>query len=457
MKNDYAIVILAAGKGKRMHSPLPKPLNIVAGKAILAHIVTTVKDISPAQIIIVYSGDLSLYKAYITDSDVTWVEQQQQLGTAHAVAAALPYINASQSLVLCGDTPLVPSCELIRLLEQSKNSVGLITATPENPFGFGRIIRNKNNNLSAITEEKDASDAEKKIKEISTGIITAPTKFLTQALKLIKNNNNQGEYYLPAIIPLWLQHNAKVVTVAATDPMTVLGINNFVELAKLENYYQLQIANKLMIKGVRITKPESFNCHGTINADAGVKIANNVTIKGIVTLKAGCEIEANCILEDATIEENAIIKASSIVIGSLISKNAQIGPFAYVRANCNIKKDAKLGAFVEAKNTTLGDGSKANHLSYLGDAEIGTGVNIGAGTITCNYDGKTKHKTKIEDNAFIGSGTELVAPLTINKGSYIGAGSCITNDTPAEKLTIARSRQVVIDKWSEKQQENDKN
>lgn len=453
--NNLSVIILAAGAGTRMKSPQPKPLQEFAGSTILEHILESINKLQPKQIIIVYSGDLKLFTDIIKQDNVVWVKQEQQLGTGNAVQTALPQVTGSETIILCGDTPLVKASTLANLIDKSGKSLGLITAKLDNPFGFGRIVRNQESNLIKIVEEKDANEPEKEIKEISSGIIFSPTEFLKFSLARIDNNNAQGEYYLPSIIPIWLE-SGKVTTVLADQAVTVRGINTFSELAELEAAYSYEVAKNLMSNGVRMTNPHSFICLGEITAKPGVKIANNVTIRGKVTLEPGCIIESNCILEDVVIGENAIVKANSIVLKSEVASDATIGPFAYVRPNCSIGNQAKIGAFVEAKNTSIGIGSKANHLSYLGDTNIGSNVNIGAGTITCNYDGKNKFETNICDNAFIGSGSQLIAPLTIGINSYIGAGSCITDDTNSDSLTIARARQTTIPNWKKEQKVSDK-
>jgi bifunctional UDP-N-acetylglucosamine pyrophosphorylase/glucosamine-1-phosphate N-acetyltransferase len=448
--NDLSVVILAAGRGRRMCSPLPKPLQMMAGQPIIRHILTAVTPLQPQQIIVVYSGDKGLFQQHVPDEHVEWAEQTSAKGTGHAAACALPLIRGKRTLILCGDAPLITTAHLASLLTETEGGLGLISAHLTNPFGFGRIIRQADNSVIDIVEEKDASPREQAITEVSSGIITAPTDFLHTALKQLKNDNSQQEYYLPQIIPQWQQQGKPVQAVCINDSDSIRGINTFSELATLEALYQQRVANQLMQQGVRITQPASFNCHANVQAEAGVQIANNVTLHGNVTLGAGCEIGPNCVLTDCVIEANATIQANSVVTQSTVKSFASVGPFAYIRPGCTIDTHAKIGAFVEAKNTHLGPGSKANHLSYLGDATIGSQVNIGAGTITCNYDGQTKHQTHIQDGAFVGSSCQLIAPITIETGAYIGAGSCITKTAPSQKLTVARARQITVAKPKEK-------
>jgi bifunctional UDP-N-acetylglucosamine pyrophosphorylase/glucosamine-1-phosphate N-acetyltransferase len=447
---NLSVVILAAGDGTRMKSNTPKPLQKFTNATIIEHILSAVSELQPKQIVVVYSGDLAIFKSYTKNYNITWVEQKKKLGTANAVLAAIPAISGTQTLILCGDTPLITSNTLNNLVDNTYNKLGLITTILEKPYGFGRILRDNNGNLIKIAEEKDASVSEKNIKEISSGIFSSPTKFLVDALPKIGNNNSQNEYYLPDIIPIWLEDNSSITTVIAEDEMTVRGINNFSELAELESYYNYMVAKKLMLGGVKITQPNTLICNGNMNIDPGVIIENNVTLKGNITLKSGCHIEANCILENVIIDQDTKVRSNSIITESTIGKNATIGPFAYIRPKCNIANSAKIGAFVEVKNTNIGENSKASHLTYLGDSNIGNNVNIGAGTITCNYDGINKFTTTIEDNAFIGSGSQLIAPVKISNNSYIAAGSCITDDTESGKLTIARARQQTVNSWVNK-------
>lgn len=451
MHSNLAIVILAAGKGKRMRSTLAKPLHLLSGKAMLTHVLETALSLNPAQIIVVYNGDLNLFKAAAPPAEIKWVKQEDPQGTGHAAHIANPYITAAATLYLCADAPLVNLITLTDIIKQASDKfLGVVTATVAQPHGFGRIIRDIKGSLTAICEEKDATCQQRQIKEISTGIIIAPSEFLAKSLAKIKNNNAQKEYYLPDLLPLWLQSDKQIVTSMATPSYTALGANDPLQLAKLEKYYQQQRIEKLILAGVKVLNPTNFNYYGNLTAAAGVIIESGVTIKGNVTIASDSVIEANCYLENVTIAAKVIIQTNSVVKDSSIAHGASIGPFANIRPKTSIGRGSKIGAFVETKSISMGVNSKAGHLAYLGDCIIGNNVNIGAGAITCNYDGQSKHLTKIKDNAFIGSGSELVAPVTIGEGSYIAAGSCITENSTDFGLSIARSRQVNKVNWKNK-------
>lgn len=449
---DLAIIVLAAGKGKRMMSDLPKPLIEICGKPMITYLIETLSKLAPKQIIVVYSGALDHFQKALetcNNNNVTWVEQPEQLGTGHAALYAIPYVKASQTMFLCADAPLIKAATLQSLIDNANKSVGIITTTPKDPTGFGRIIRDQNYKFEKVVEEKDATCTERNIKEVATGIITAPTNFLATNLNKIANDNAQKEYYLPDIIPMWI-NNSKDVTIIKTEEYeTTLGANDPTELAILEKYKQQQIVTDLMLSGVKIINPETISIQGDVTIDPGATIEAGVAFKGKVIVKAGAIIGYHTVIQNATIGENANILPSCMITGASIAKNSTIGPFAHIRPNTHVKENAKVGAFVEIKSSTIGKNSKANHLAYIGDTEVGENVNIGAGMVTCNYDGVTKFKTIIEDNAFIGSGSYLIAPITIGKNSYIGAGSCITKSTPADKLTFSRSKQVSISGWAD--------
>ena len=449
---DLAIIILAAGKGKRMMSDLPKPLIEICGKPMITYLIETLTTLAPKQIIVVYSGAIENFQKALETCDnnnVTWVEQPKQLGTGHAALYAMPYVKASQTMFLCADAPLIKAETLQSLLDTANKSVGIITTTPKDPTGFGRIVRDQNYKFEKVVEEKDVTCTERNINEVATGVITAPTSFLATNLNKIANDNAQQEYYLPDIIPMWLNKSKDVTVIKTLEYKTTLGANDPTELAVLEKYKQQQIIKELMLSGVRVINPDTISIQGDLTIEPGATIESGVAFKGKVIVKAGAKIGYHTVIQNSTIGENANILPSSMITGSAIAKNTTIGPFAHIRPNTDIKENAKVGAFVEVKSSTIGENSKANHLAYIGDTEVGAHVNIGAGTITCNYDGATKFKTIIEDHAFVGSGSYLIAPITIGKNSYIGAGSCITKSTPEDKLTFSRSKQVSISGWGD--------
>lgn len=426
------IVILAAGGGTRMRSAIPKPLHKIGGKPMLEKVVEAAKKLTPEKIYVIYGNGGNKVKDAMSYLDVTWVQQKQQLGTGHAVLQAMPQINPdSRVLVLYGDVPLICPKLLEELVNKTpENELGLITAIIGNPQGYGRIIRDNTNNIIAIVEQKDADSAQQKINEINTGIMLAPAKMLQSYLGNLNNNNSQNEYYLTDVLAMAAHDNHRIQGVIATEFETVFGVNDKSQLAHLERYYQKQQARDFMLQGLTLLDPNRFDVRGELEFGQDVVVDANVIFKGKVKLGNNVEILANCVIEDAIIEDNCTI-----------------GPFARIRPGTHIKTGAHIGNFVELKKTTLGENSKAGHLTYLGDTTVGKDVNIGAGTITCNYDGVNKFPTIIEDNAFIGSDTKLVAPVTIGKGATIGAGSTITKNAPAEQLTLARSKQITLPEW----------
>ena len=431
------VVILAGGQGSRMQSNVPKSLHKIAGKAMLERVFETASsllDINKSNIYVVY-GDEKLKKE-LHHLKVKWVLQKEPLGTGHAVLQVAPFIeDDSRTLILYGDVPLITKELLQNLLDETPMaSFGLITAVLENPNGFGRIIRDENKKIVSITEQKDLTKEQIKenLNEINTGITLCPSKLLKEYLNKITNNNAQKEYYLTDVIA-FAKGNEKIVSVVAKKTEEILGINNKYQLALQERFYQRKQAKQLMLEGITLLDPSRFDLRGEIEFGKDVVIDANVIIKGKVVLGDNVQIHANSIIED-----------------SIIENNCSIGPFARIRPGTHIKANAQIGNFVELKKTQLGENSKANHLTYLGDAKIGCNVNIGAGTITCNYDGKNKYPTEIGDNAFIGSDTKLVAPVKIGKNATIGAGSTITEDAPDDTLTLARTRQVTVSSWKRK-------
>ena len=445
-----SIVILAAGQGTRMYSRIPKVLHRIAGKPLLEHVVRAAEKLKPAQPpIIIYGHQGDKVRHHLADLNVTWVEQTEQLGTGHALLQALPHIPENDRvLVLYGDVPLTSTATLKDFtLTTPIDALGIITANLSDPFGFGRIIRNAQNNIVDIVEQKDLTDMQQNINEINSGIYLFPANFLTQALPQIKNTNAQKEYYLTDVIKMAVGKNMSIKNIQPAITEEVLGVNDRVQLANLERTHQRQIAEKLMRQGVTLMDPNRFDVRGDVSIGQDVTIDINVILEGNVTIGDHCSIGPNTILRNVTIGNNVEIRANSIIDGAEISEHAIIGPFARLRPGTVLAPHTHVGNFVEIKNSFIGDSSKVNHLSYIGDSDIGKRVNVGAGTITCNYDGVNKHRTIIGDEVFIGSNSQLVAPITIGEGATIGAGSTITRNAPPHQLTICRAQQRSIENW----------
>lgn len=443
-----SIIILAAGQGKRMRTNTPKVLHPIAGTPMLERVINTALELKPNKIYVVYGNGGDRVKNSMQHLPVNWIHQEKQLGTGHAVLQALPNINDEQILVLYADVPLITRDTLQQLLtETANNSIGVLVANRTEPKGYGRVIRNKKGHLTAIIEDKDTNAKQKKITEINTGILVAQTKLVKKWLPKVKNNNVQGEYYLPDIIPLAVKDKKKVIGVMANSVEETQGVNDRSELANLERYYQLQTARQLMLQGVTIVDPQRFDLRGELTVEHDVTFDINIVIEGKVSIGMGSKIGPNTVLRNVVIGKNVEILPNCVIEDAKISDQCKIGPFARLRPGTELAENAHVGNFVELKKTRLGVNSKANHLSYLGDAVIGKDVNVGAGVITCNYDGAGKYQTTILDGAFIGSDTQLVAPVTIGEKAYIGSGSTITRDTPAGKLTLSRVKQVTIENW----------
>lgn len=449
---DLSIIILAAGKGKRMRSTLPKVLHRLAGLTLLERVVNTAKQINE-NIYVIYGYGGEAVKTESSHLSVTWVEQRELLGTGHAVLQALPLIpDHHQVLILVGDSPLVSAATIKRLIETTtththSDSIGLVTTEVDDPAGFGRILHDQTGKVLGIVEERDATTKQKKIKEINSGIITAPAKKLKEWLPALKSSNAQGEFYLTDIIEMANREDLHVQSVLVDSSSEVLGINDRIQLAKCERSFQNRQAEKVMLTGVTLLDPERFDLRGTLRAEQDVIIDINVILEGEVIIGSRSTIGPNCVLKNVHIGKDVEIKPNSVIEDAVIEDHCVIGPFARIRPQTHIQQRAKIGNFVELKKTTVGKDSKVSHLSYIGDATIGKSVNIGAGTITCNYDGINKHQTIIEDDVFIGSDSQFVAPVTVGKGAYIGSGSTITKDVPAHELTLARARQVTVKGW----------
>ncbi|WP_252272394.1 bifunctional UDP-N-acetylglucosamine diphosphorylase/glucosamine-1-phosphate N-acetyltransferase GlmU [Pseudomonas subflava] len=446
------IVILAAGQGTRMRSALPKVLHPVAGKPMLGHVIDTARELSPRKIHVVIGHGAELVRERLAADDINFVLQAQQLGTGHAVAQALPGLEAEKVLILYGDVPLTRVETLTRLLEQANESqLGLLTVNLADPTGYGRIERDAHGVVQAIVEHKDASEAQRAIREGNTGILAVPGKRLGDWLGRLSNSNAQGEYYLTDVIAMAVADGLVVATETARDEMEVLGANDRIQLSQLERHYQQRAARTLMAQGVTLLDPERFDLRGEATMGRDVLIDVNVILEGKVVVEDGVQIGPNCVIRDSILRRGAIIKANSHLEGAEVGEGADCGPFARLRPGAKLGAKAHVGNFVELKNAVLGEGAKAGHLSYLGDAEIGARTNIGAGTITCNYDGANKHKTVMGEDVFIGSNSSLVAPVTLGDGATTGAGSTVTQDVPVAALAVGRAKQRNIEGWKRPQ------
>lgn len=442
-----SIVILAAGKGTRMYSALPKVLHPIAGKPMLSHVIDTAQSLRPDFLGVVIGHGKEQVKNAITQN-VVWIEQNEQLGTGHALQCALPSLPQSgKVLVLYGDVPLIDQATLQTLIDTANDkTVSLLTDTLDNPAGYGRIVR-KNNVIVGIVEEKDASATEKAIHEINTGMMVLPYSFLQNGLNLLKNNNAQGEYYLTDMIALAVAQGLSVQSVAVKEHFQAAGVNNKKQQAELERIYQQKQAENLMSLGVTLLDPSRIDIRGTLKTGQDVVIDVNTVFTGDCVLEDGVQIDAHCVLHNVHIGKGTHIKAFSHLENCTIGQEAQIGPFSRLRPDAVLADHVHIGNFVEIKKSTVGQGSKVNHLTYIGDTTIGSNSNIGAGTITCNYNGVEKFKTEIGDEVRIGSGTMLVAPVKVGNRATTGAGSVITKDCPNDKLTLGRARQITLDAW----------
>lgn len=446
------VVILAAGKGTRMKSALPKVLHKVAERPMVQHVIDTARQLNAAQINLVYGYGAEQLKAGLGEQPLNWVLQAEQLGTGHAVQQALPQVaDDDVVLVLYGDVPLTRLETLQQLLAaRSENGLAVLTVHLQNPTGYGRMVR-QNGKVVGIVEQKDANAEQLKITEVNSGIMAVPGKQLKHWLGKLQNNNAQGEFYLTDIIAMAHADGVDIATAHPANPIETEGANNRVQLAQLERAYQARKAEELMLNGANLRDPARIDVRGEVSVGSDVMIDVNVIFEGKVVLGNGVVIGANCILKDCTIGDNTEIKANTMVEASTIGADCSVGPFARIRPDSVLADDSHVGNFVELKKTQLGKGSKANHLTYLGDAVIGSKVNVGAGTITCNYDGANKFQTTIEDGVFVGSNSSLVAPLTLGKNSTVGAGSVVTHDVAADELVVARTKQRHISGWQRPQ------
>ncbi|WP_257285346.1 bifunctional UDP-N-acetylglucosamine diphosphorylase/glucosamine-1-phosphate N-acetyltransferase GlmU [Endozoicomonas sp. SESOKO1] len=447
------IVILAAGQGSRMKSSLPKVLHRIAGKPMLEHVILsaqhTQKKVGNGKIHVVIGHGAEQVKKALGHYDLNWVIQEEQLGTGHAVQQALPGCKgADVVLVLYGDVPLIHSSSLQSLLAASNGErLGLLTINLANPSGYGRIIRDGFGNIQAIVEDKDATPEQLAINEVNTGIMAIPGNKASSWVSNLKNENVQHEFYLTDIVSMAVAEDTPVIHVQPQLPIEVEGVNSRVQLMELERARQLQLAKNLMVNGVTVIDPQRLDIRGDVKTGHDITLDINVVLEGKVELADNVYIEPGCVIRNSVIGEGAVIKAHSILEDAVVAAGCEVGPFARLRPGTELKEKARVGNFVEIKKTVIGKGSKVNHLSYVGDCEVGDDVNVGAGTITCNYDGVNKFRTVIGDGAFIGSNSSLVAPVTIGRGATTGAGSTITKDIPDEQLAVARGKQRNIEGW----------
>jgi bifunctional UDP-N-acetylglucosamine pyrophosphorylase/glucosamine-1-phosphate N-acetyltransferase len=442
------IVILAAGMGKRMQSALPKVLHPLAGKPLLSHVVDTARELSPSRLCVIYGHGGEAVLESVSAPDIAFATQEPQLGTGHAVMQAVPHLqDDAPTLVLYGDVPLTSKNTLQQLLDSAgKDKLAILTVELGDPTGYGRIVRQQGN-IVRIVEQKDATQDERAIREINTGILVAPTATLKRWLTSLSNNNAQGEYYLTDIVASAVADGVPVVSAQPAAEWETLGVNSKVQLAELERVHQRNIATRLLEQGVTLADPMRIDVRGSLTCGRDVSIDVNGVFEGRVELEDGVTIGANCVIRNARIAKGANIKPFCHIEDAVIGAGSVIGPYARLRPGTELAEDVHIGNFVEVKNSQIAAHSKANHLAYVGDATVGSRVNIGAGTITCNYDGANKFRTVIEDDAFIGSDTQLVAPVRVGKGATLGAGTTLTKDAPEGKLTISRGKQITIDGW----------
>ena len=447
MANMLNIVILAAGKGTRMHSDTPKVLHALAGQPLLQHVLETAVELAPTKMCIVYGHGGEAVPQAMAQYKASFVVQEPQLGTGHAVQQAMPELkDDSTTLVLYGDVPLIQADTLKQLL-QHPNTLSLLTLRLEEPTGYGRIVRDSNEKVISIVEQKDATQEQRAIGEVNTGILSAPTHLLRSWLAKLGNKNAQGEYYLTDIVAMAVAQGIEVSTTQPAHAWEVMGINSKVQLAELERIWQQEQARRLLTQGVTLADPARLDIRGKLVCGRDVEIDVGCIFEGEVHLANKVKVGAYTVIKNSRVEAGTHIAPYSHIDSAEIGANCSIGPYARLRPGTKLHQDVHIGNFVEIKNSEIAKGSKANHLSYIGDSTVGSRVNVGAGTITCNYDGVNKHRTIIEDDVFIGSDTQLIAPVTIKRGSTIGAGSTITKDTAENTLTLSRAKQVSVAGW----------
>ena len=442
------IVVLAAGKGTRMRSKLPKVLHVLAGESLLSRVLNTARDLGSKNLCVVVGHGAEQVRAATSAIDVNFVEQKPQLGTGHALQLAASYLNdAYPTLVLYGDVPLTQLSTLQKLVDAAANGMALLTVNLDDPTGYGRIVRNEAGVVQRIVEHKDASDAERSIQEVNTGVLIAPTVELKDWLSQLSNDNVQGEYYLTDVIGMAVRDGVLVNTAQPAAEWETLGVNSKVQLAELETIWRSEVAKGLLEAGVTLADPARIDVRGSLKCGMDVSIDVGCVFEGQVTLGDDVRVGPYCVIRNSTIAAGAEIAAFSHIDGAVVGEVSKVGPYARLRPDAVLAEKTHIGNFVEIKKATVGVGSKINHLSYIGDATIGSGVNVGAGVITCNYDGVNKFQTVIGDGAFIGSDSQLVAPVTVGAGATIGAGSTITKDTPEHTLTLSRAKQMSVPAW----------
>lgn len=442
------IIILAAGQGTRMKSSLPKVLHSLAGRSLLQHVVDTASQLNPSAIHVVTGHGSDQVRRSIEHPGLQWVEQEEQLGTGHAVMQAMPAVSPeSVVLVLYGDVPLTQVATLRQLVALAEKAPALLTAHLADPQGYGRIVRDANDNLVAVVEHKDANEEQRKIREINTGLLAAPCADLERYLPLVKNDNKQGEYYLPDVLSLAVEDGKTIGSCCAENELEILGVNDRVQLNQVEREYQRRLAESLMRAGVSLADASRLDVRGSLTCAEDVSIDVNVVFEGTVVLGSGVKIGANCVISNAVIGDNTVINPMSHIDSATIGTACSVGPFARLRPGTVLADKARIGNFVETKNAQVGAGSKVNHLTYIGDCDMGSDVNIGAGTITCNYDGVNKYRTTIGSGVFVGSNSTLVAPLDLEVNSFVGAGSTVTKKVAAGELAVGRARQRNIAGW----------
>lgn len=442
------VIILAAGQGSRMKSSLPKVLHLLAGRTLISHVLATARSLHADRIHIVVGYGAEAVQIAVAAPDVTCHVQERQLGTGHAVQQAIDACESnSQVLVLFGDVPLISVETLLQVVQSTTKGIAMLSATLTDATGYGRVIRDDQGAFLAVVEEKDASTAQRAVKEINTGVLAAKAESLAVWLNRVDNNNAQAEYYLPDVLGLAREDGVSVTVVCSENNFDTQGVNTPQQLEQLERAYQASLADQLMNGGVVVIDRARLDIRGQLDCGQDVRIDANVVFEGTVSLADGVSIGANCMLRDAEIGEGVKILPFTHIEGAAVEAGAVVGPYARLRPGSVVGKQAKVGNFVEVKNTRLGEGAKANHLAYLGDADIGDRSNVGAGTITCNYDGANKHRTTLGEAVFVGSNSTLVAPITIDSGGFVAAGSTLTEDVKADQLAVARGRQRNVDGW----------